>query len=374
MRTFLELAFRPFFLLAGLTAVALLPTWLLTLSGDGPPGIDLQWHAHELLFGFLGAVFAGFFLTAVPRWTGRPHVHGLALAALVALWGAARVSRALVVGSVGAVDALFLVVLAGAIAAPIVRDRSRRNAWFPLLLLAMAGADATIHLAPQHTLIAQRLAVLCALAVVTIFGGRITPLFTRGALRREGKDGVRERSWLDDAAIVSVLALVPLAVVDGAEPLVAGVAAVGAVLNALRMRGWRTQHTIRSPIVWILHAGYAWIPVSLALWAAAAVRPGLTSAAVHAMTAGVLGTYTLAMMSRVTLGHTGRPLQVHPAMVLSYACVLGAGLVRVGAPILMGFTPMWAINTAGVLWTAAFAIFVVVYTPILTQPGVDAEA
>ena len=219
---------------------------------------------------------------------------------------------------------------------------------------------------------AARAAAFAAMAIVVIFGGRITPLFTRNALR--GRATVRERGRLDDAAVACALALVPLALWPEARAPTAIVAGLGAALNALRMRGWATRHTLDNPLLWVLHAGYAWAAVAMALWALAAARPDwiLPSTALHAVTAGVLGTYTLGMMSRVTLGHTGRPLRAPRPMAAGYAAVLLAGAVRVAGPALAPGAA-WPLHASGTLWTLAFVLFLVAYAPWLTAPRADGK-
>jgi len=357
--------FRPFFLLAGLAAALLIPLWLVALAGHAPPGIDLYWHAHEMVFGYISAVLGGFFLTAVPKWTRSETIAGLPLMGLVGLWLLGRVARALLPGPAAAIDALFLLALALAIGVPIVRARSTRNALFPLLLLAMGAADIVGHFAPELLLPLTRAAALSALAIVVIFGGRITPLFTRNALG--DPDAIRPRGWIDDAAITAVLMLIPLALVPVSGWLTAAVAGAGAALNLLRMRGWASLRTLGEPLLWILHAGYLWVALALAAWAVSAVQPGLVppSAALHALTVGCLGTFTLGMMSRVSLGHTGRTLTAAPLVTAAYVAVLLAGLIRPLAAV-----APWALHASGALWAAAFVLFLLVYIPILTRPRV----
>lgn len=356
-------AFRIFFLLAGTAAAITLPLWLAALAGHGLPGIDLFWHSHELVFGMVGAVFAGFFLTAVPKWTQTTPLPPPALAALGALWLLCRGLGLGLTGPWAAVDALFFVVLAAIIGVPIFRRRSKRNYLFPGLVLAMAAADIVGHMAPAWTLLATRAAVFAAVAVVVIFGGRITPMFTRNALGLP----VRGRSWVDLAAIGCVLALVPLALLPQQTHLTAGVAALGAVLAALRLRGWQGWAARGRPLLWVLHLGQLWVPIALALWAMSALEPTRLppSTALHAATVGVLGTNMLAMVSRVSLGHTGRPLRAHPAMTVAFVAMVMAGAVRVAVP-----GAMWALHASGALWTLAWVLFLMVYTPILFKPRV----
>lgn len=360
--------FRPFFLLAGLAAVSLLPIWLAALSG-AELGVDVHWHSHELLLGFAGALLTGFFLTAVPKWTGSTPVTGAPLGALVGLWLVARVGR-LAWPSLP-LDALFLSLVALQIAFVILRSRSVRNGWFPLLLLCLAGADVVLHIRPEHALVAERVAAFSVVAVIVVFGGRITPLFSRGALK--GLATVREPNLVDRLAVASALLLVPLAVWP--EPaLVVAVAGLGALLHAARMVGWGGSAALGKPILLVLHVGYAWVAVAMALWAVAAWRPDLVypATALHALTVGVLGTFSLGMMSRVTLGHTGRPLRVGRLMALAYAAMVLAGLLRVfGA--LSPSRPLWVLHASGSLWVLAFGIFLLRFAPRLLAPRVDGK-
>lgn len=370
--TALAMGFRPFFVLAGVAATLLVPAWLVALSGHGTATMTPFWHAHELVHGFVGAVLGGFFLTAVPKWTSTKPLSGAPLAGLVALWLLGRVVQ-LVPGLPSEallLDTAYVLALAVAIGIPIVKSSSTRNLGFPVLLLVMAAADAWGHLDVGASWTGHRVAALAEVGIVVIFGGRITPLFTRNALR--GIATVRERGRIDDLAIASAVALVPLALTSWSE-VTAGVAALAAVANGLRMRGWATKATIGRPLLWVLHTGYAWVPLSLAAWSLAHLRPDVLapSTALHAATVGVLGTYTLGMMSRVALGHTGRPLRALPGMKVAYLAVLASGLLRVAGPAMT--SSVGPLHGAGALWTLAFAIFTVVYTPVLLRPRIDGK-
>jgi uncharacterized protein involved in response to NO len=379
MPTLFATAFRPFFILAGAAAALLLPIWLAALSGHGPAFAHLGWHAHELIYGFAAAVLAGFFLTAVPKWTGRPRHVGGALIGLVLIWLSGRVIQLvpdLAPSALGALDSLFLFALAAAIGVPIFRTASTRNLLFPVLVAGLAAADVVGHVWPEWATHANRGAVFAVVGIIVIFGGRITPMFTRNALR--GVAEVRARTRLDDAAITSVILAGPLAVlppdtIPHQGTLIAVVGGTAAALNLLRMRGWATRHTGAKPLLWILHVGYAWVPVALGCWALSAARPDLLrpSTALHAATAGVLGTYTLGMMSRVSLGHTARPLVAPKALAIGFVAITLAALLRVVGPLLT--TSPAVLHAAGGLWTLAFALYTVVYTPWLLKPRLDGK-
>jgi uncharacterized protein involved in response to NO len=376
----LGFGFRPFFLAAALAAVVLMAAWLAALRGWW--SADTSWHAHEMTLGFSTAVIAGFLLTAVPNWTGQPRLGRGGLATLVALWLAGRVALwpalAPHAGALGLVlDLAFVPALALTLALPILRARNHRNYGVPLILLALAAAHGLLHAerAPAWAaalgVVAPRAAVHAIVLLVVVIGGRVTPAFTRNALPGAS---VREPGTRDGAAIASAAVALALASSAHAPPALAAVAcALAAALNAARMHGWATLATWRNPLLWILHAGYAWIVLGFALSAFAAVAPGnvAPTAALHAFSAGAIGTYILGMTTRVALGHTGRALALPRAMVAAYAAMLAAGASRVALPLLTPSAMALSWQIAGALWCLAFAIFGIVYFPILTTPRPD---
>jgi uncharacterized protein involved in response to NO len=319
----------------------------------------------------------------VPNWTGRARLGRGALAALVALWCAGRIAQwpalAELAGAAGAaLDLAFLPALALAVAAPIVRARDRRNYGVPGILLVLATihalqhAGSTARWADALGVIAPTAGVHAIVLLVIVIGGRVTPAFTRNALR--GTASVRDADARDLAAIASAALALAAAALASAPPMLVGAAcSLAALLNAARMRGWESRAALRDPLLWILHAGYAWVIAGLALTAAAAFAPGRVapSAALHAFSAGAIGTYILGMTSRVALGHTGRALALPRAMCVAYAAVLAAGMARVAIPLLAPAAMALAWEIAGAAWCLAFAIYAVVYFPILTAPRPD---
>jgi uncharacterized protein involved in response to NO len=380
-RLVLGFGFRPFFLAASFAAVALVLAWLAALRGW--LAADVGWHAHEMTFGFAAAVIAGFLLTAVPNWTGAAAVGRGALAALVGLWLAGRVAEwpalASQLGAPGAaLDLAFLPALALAVAVPIARTRNRRNYGIPLLLLALAAIHVLVHARPAPGwaaalgIVAPRAGVHAIVLLIVVIGGRVTPAFTRSAL--QGVAAVRAPDARDPLAIASAAAALALAALASAAPgPVVGACALAAAANAARMAGWASRAALRDPLLWILHAGYAWVVVGLALTAASAAAPGVVAptAALHAFSAGAIGTYVLGMISRVALGHTGRPLALPPLMRIAFAAVLLAGAVRVALPLLLPAAMALAWEIAGALWCVAFGLYFVVYVRILTSPRPD---
>jgi uncharacterized protein involved in response to NO len=379
--------FRPFFFAVGVSALVLVPWWTgsfafgIPLGSGWPPTL---WHAHEMLFGFIAAAIAGFLLTAVPSWTGQRGFAGRPLMLLAALWALGRI---LVCSSwlwplplVATVDLAFLPALAVLVAQPLLRARNRNTPLLAVLGLlwasnaafywALAALDAT------RAALALRIGIDVVLVLVTVIGGRIVPAFTSSGLKMRG-DAAPLRAWRGITPLAIAL-MVMVAAVDLIHPdgVVAGwVALAAAVAQAIRLLQWRTLHTLRMPIVWVLHLGYGWLPVGLAL-KALAILDGAAFAAfwVHALTIGALSTMILAVMTRATLGHTGRPMVASLSIAVAYLLLAAAAIVRVFGLIWWRHSYPAVIVVSGVLWTGAFAVFVAVYAPMLWSPRVDGKA
>jgi uncharacterized protein involved in response to NO len=380
----LALGFRPFFLLAGLAAMLLMPLWLAVRFGllalASPLG-PVAWHGHEMLFGYAVAVIAGFLLTAVANWTGRPTLRGLPLGLLALLWLAGRIAPLggglLPSWPAAAVDLAFLPALAAAIAVPLVQARNRRNMAFPVALLALAGLNLGIYLAAAGAIApsAHRLlwvTVDVVVAIMVIVGGRVIPPFTRNALPAAP---VRPRRWSDWPSILLAVLIVPLDLIADGGAAVAALSLAAGLANAARLSGWGGTATARSPILWVLHLGYLWIVAGLVLRGIAEpLGPLPADAALHALTAGAVGTLTLGMMTRVALGHTGRPLVAPPTVAVAYGLVQLAALARLAAAFAIGGAYDLLLVLSAAAWTAAFALFVFVYAPILLAPRADRRA
>jgi uncharacterized protein involved in response to NO len=373
--------FRPFFLLAGIAAALLLPLWLLVQRGSletASPLGPILWHGHEMLFGFAAAVIAGFVLTAVPNWTGHPTPRGPALALLCALWILGRILLFFgepVPAWLGiAIDVAFLPALAAAIAPALIRARNRRNIAFPVLLLLLGLLNLAIHLATAGAIDfdpsrALRATVGIVVLMMVVIGGRVIPAFTRNALPQAG---VRAIPGADPAAIAATALFAIAALLLDEGWLLAAFAAAAALANFVRMTGWAGVAARGAPILWILHLGYLWIVAGFALAAAAALAPGpMTGAALHAFTAGAIGSLTLGMMTRVSLGHTGRELVVKPSIVVAYLAVELGALLRVLTAFMDPADYEIWLAASGLLWSAAFLLFLVVYAPILVAPRPD---
>lgn len=374
----LSYGFRPFFLLAGLYAALAIPAWMAFLHGFARPGSTwpaLAWHAHEMIYGFAVAAVAGFMLTAVPSWTGRRGFAGTPLLLLVLVWLAGRIAilAPLHPALIAVIDLGFLPVLALAITPSLVRSGARRNMLFIGLLALLFGANLHFHLGGARSVEALRLAVNTLLLLVALVGGRIVPAFTSAGLKQRGIDvRIPGHAAIDGGALLATLAVL---VVDVARPggVIAGVAAAGAaVLLALRLARWHGHRTLGEPILWILHVAYAWLPIALAMKAAWLLGGlGVAAGWQHALTIGAISTMILAVMSRAALGHTGRPLVAPRGVVVAYCLVTAAALARaLGAAIFPDAASAW-IGAAAALWSAAFALFLVAYAPILCRPRAD---
>jgi uncharacterized protein involved in response to NO len=374
MPPILQYGFRPFFFLAALHAGLAIPAWLvLYLSGHALPGPfpGLGWHAHEMLFGYVQAVVAGFVLTAIPNWTGRLPLSGWPLAGLVLLWAAGRVACAAVADPVAAmlVDGAFPAVLAFAVWREVLAGRNWKNAPVAAMVSLFGLANLADH-AANLDLVAHGFGVRLALAAIamllTLIGGRIVPSFTRNWLVKQGETRLPAGFGLLDKAALASTAAACLAWIAAPGAVATGWALIlaGALLGA-RLARWRGHRTVREPIVLVLHAGYGWLAAALALLGCAAVSRWMTeSAALHALTAGAIGTMTLAVMTRASLGHTGREIVADRFVVAAYAAVGAGAVLRVAAP----FAGDWyvaTLSTGGALWSAAFILFAVRYAPIL---------
>ncbi|HEY6928023.1 MAG TPA: NnrS family protein [Steroidobacteraceae bacterium] len=378
--------FRPFFLGAGVLAALLIPWWAgalawgLPLGTKWPPAL---WHGHEMLFGFIVAAVAGFLLTAVPSWTGERGFAGRPLVLLATVWALGRLAAATSAlwpaGWVAAIDLLFIPALAAFVLPPLVRASNRNT---PLLgvLLALWATDAAFYWYLGHgdAALARRalfVGIDILLLLVTVIGGRIVPAFTSAALKQRGVSS-QVSAWRGTTplAIVSMIAVALLDLWRPESPAAGIVAAVAAVVQMVRLAQWRGTLTLRMPIVWVLHFGYLWLPLGLGLKALALLGgAAFASFYLHALTIGAATTMVVAVMTRASLGHTGRPLVVARPTAFAYGLLSAAAVVRVFGPSLLPFAYIWVVVLAAALWTAAFVLFLAVYGPILLSPRVDGK-
>jgi uncharacterized protein involved in response to NO len=375
--------FRPFFVLAAAYATLIVPLWLAILTGRLASSTYLLpslWHAHEMIFGFTVAVIAGFLLTAVGNWTQRETAVGAPLAGLAALWIAGRVAMACaswLPGSVvAAIDLAFLPALVLVLARPLVAAKSRRNFVMLGVLTALFAANAVVHANALGVVsftvarTASGVAVDLVVLVILVIAGRVFPMFTRNAT---GVTSIRSIGALDVATVAGMVALVAIDVAPIDARLAGVFAGIVGLLAAARAVHWGALHTRREPLLWILHAGYAWVVLGLLLRCVAAFVPVLPSSLpLHALSVGAIGSLTLGMMARVSLGHTGRLLAAPRAIAWAFGAMTAAAVVRVVAPILLP-TSYAALVVAGGLWSAAFVAFLGVFAPILSAPRLDGK-
>ena len=382
---FLRGGFRPFFFGGAVWAPVALTLWIFSLAGVAqiPSTFEpLAWHRHEMLFGFVGAVIAGFLLTAIPNWTGRLPIAGAPLAALFSLWLAGRLA-VLFSGFIGPgfaaiLDVGFFIALA-ALAAREVFAANNRNLPIVGVVFLFGLANALDHLGVAGIIADPDLAWKCAVALVTVLisliGGRIVPSFTRNWMAKRGvSEGLPGQPARFDLAVIALTAFAFLAWITApAGWLTGALFAAAAVAQGLRLARWKGWRTWSDPLVLILHVGYSWIPVGLALLAAVDLGAPLPrSAAVHALTAGAMATMILAVMSRATLGHTGRELRASALTQACYLLVTAGAVLRVASPVgLLDYQV--AMEIAGAAWIGAFILFLAAYGPMLWTSRIDGK-
>lgn len=374
----LQQGFRPFFLLAGAWAALGVPLWLGSLAGlpTLPAGLDaLAWHKHEMLFGFAAAAIAGFILTAIPNWTGRLPISGWRLALLVGLWGLGRLAfltaNDLGPGVVAFLDLSFLFVLLAAIARELIAGWNWRNLPFLILIALFATGDVLVHLERLGIADAAeagyRLSIFVLAMLVALIGGRIIPSFTRNWLKARGGGALPvPANAFDRAALAALAVLVMAEVAAPDEPATASLALAVGLLHAWRLIRWQGVRVLGEHLMWSLHLGYGWLAAALVLVGLAGLGLGDEGAALHALTVGAFGTMILAVATRASLGHTGRPLTAGAGITAAYALVSVAAVARIVFP----FTGEAALWVSGAAWSLAFGIFTVLYFPVLAGPRV----
>ena len=372
-----QLGFRPFYLLASVFAALSIGLWALQFSGWlGRPYLQgPMWHAHEMLFGFTLAVVVGFLFTAGRNWSGRPTTTGVPLMALAALWVAGRVLVLTPYGWAAAlVNVAFPLAAAIGLAIPFIAARNKRNYFFIALLLLMAAAVLGVHLAQLGVTqlpgwIGIQVALDAMLFIMAVMGGRVIPMFTNSIAGASAT----KRPWLEKAALGTTLALLLADALQLHGLPLAALAGLCAAAHLARWTLWQPWKTGRTPLVWVLHVAYAWIPVHLALRGLAEMGWVTASVATHALTVGAIGGLIIGMMTRTALGHTGRPLKAGRADVTCYLLVLAAALIRVFVPLLAPAQLINSVLWSAALWSAGFALYAVSYWPVLTRVRLDGK-
>lgn len=373
--------FRTFFLAATLFAIAVVPLWFAVWRGDvnlGGPFPPLDWHVHEMIFGYAGAVIAGFLFTAVPNWTGRMPIRGWPLMLLALLWLAGRLAVAglppLPPLAVMAVDAAFLAAIALMILVEIVAGRNWRNLKVMVPVLLLLAANVTFHaetMIEGTSDIGRRLGLAAVLFLIMLIGGRIVPSFTRNWLVRQGSPSLPAPFSRFDAAclVAGALALAAWTVAPAYAPTGALLALAG-LLHLLRLARWRGAASWRSPLLAMLHLAYLFLPLGLLATAAGAF--GLTPAATgtHLLGIGAIGGMTVAVMIRASKGHTGRPLEAGAILTVGFVLILAAAPVRafMAGQAVLGLD---GVALAALLWTLGFAAVALRLAPWLVTPNSD---
>ncbi len=381
---FLSYGFRPFFLCAALFASLAVPLWVTLYADASSPGFlfpPRDWHVHEMLFGFLPAVITGFLLTAVPNWTGRPPLRGLPLLSFLLLWLAGRLLVALAWPTplvVALVDGTYLVVLAAYLWRELVVGGSLGQAPIAMLISLYAATNVLYHalaLGARATDLAERMVLSLIMLLLTVIGGRLTPNFTREYLLQARVRALPPGFSRVDGLAIGLVVLAAAIWIAEPEGRTAGWAlATAGAANLIRLGRWQGWRVWREPLVLVLHAGYGWLALSCLALGGALLGVGLAPAeAVHALTTGAVGTMTLAVMTRASLGHTGRSKQAGPLTVSIYVLVSMGALFRVFVPSAAVPTTLThvVLGFAAFGWSGAYLLFVLGYGPFLLRPSLD---
>lgn len=375
----LRLGFRPFYLGAAAFACLAAPLWVALFFGDLTLGVGvapLLWHAHEMLFGFAVAVIVGFLMTAGKAWTGLQTPRGALLGLLAGVWLAARIAAVAAPYPVyAALDVLLLPAVAAVMTSVLLRAGNKRNLPLAGILALLALANLCFHLTvlgvvdlpPLHALYA---ALALIVMIECVMAGRVVPFFTMSAT-----PGLKlvEPAWLPKATLATSGIALALWVIAPPNAFTAIAFALAAACHLRRLVAWQPWVTRGRPILWVLHAAYAWLPVGFVLLALAQIGTLANSAGVHALAVGATGGLIIGMITRTARGHTGRPLKASKLEVAAYALVLGAAVLRVLLPIV---APQWlaaALWGAALAWSAAFALYLILFGPWLMQTRLDGK-
>lgn len=374
---FFQKGFRPFFLGAGLWAALGMALWTLSFRGDMT--LEFQWsprdwHIHEMLFGYVSAVIAGFLLTAVPNWTGVAAPKGWRLAGLFGLWLAGRVALLLAANLppllVAVIDVSFLVVLEIWLVRTLLKSGNSRNLVVAGLIGLLILSNAVMHWNAGEAF-GARAGLLAVIMLMSLIGGRVIPAFTRNWLAGQGSAAVvPEFGSIDKLALMTSGGALFLFAAGVEGILTAVLFALASIAGAARLARWQGRAAGKEPLVWIMHLGYLWLPVGYALLAISQVSSMVSvTTALHALTSGAVGTITLAIMTRASLGHSGRPLQANRATLYIYGLVTLAALLRVTSGAFAD--PTFFHSLAGLAWAAAFMTFTLVYGRMFARPQTD---
>ncbi len=377
-------AFRPFFLFGALFSLVAMMAWLGWLNGWwqlSPYGGALFWHSHEMLFGFVGAIIVGFLLTAVQNWTGLRATKGGPLILLFLSWGLSRILLLInpehLTWSIIVLDLSFFVLSALFMANLVVKAGNYRNLFFVPILLLLTYSNLLTHLSvvwKQPDLFQQGIytAIMTVTMMIIIVGGRVIPMFTANGT---GTQKSLPLPWLEKICIGSGFLLVLVYLTNAftyiSDFLITGLFFLAAIANGFRLFRWRPWVTLNTPLVWSLHLAYAFVPISFILLGLHYAGFSIPfSSGLHGLTAGAMGSMILAMIARVSLGHSGRPLQIHFSVKYAFSFLVAAGLLRISAGLLPQFYDILLVSAA-ICWSLAFLLYVVVYLKILITPRAD---
>ena len=380
---FLSQGFRPFFLIAAIWAAVSMTLWITYWAGGiALPGplLPVDWHSHELIFGYGGAVLCGFLLTAIPNWTKRPPLSGAPLAGLAALWLAARIGflfdTGLPFGALVALDLSFPVLFSAFAGREIIAGGNRRNlpVFGIVVLFLLANILFYWEVSTGAALYGPRLGIAVLIGLICLIGGRIIPAFTRNWLKSRGAtDLPAEFGALDKAVLAGTIAGLALWVVLP-QQWVTGLA--GLTLGAAhlaRMARWRGMATRREPLLFALHLGYGFVALGFVLAGLAAILPSVPPmAAIHGWTVGAIGTMTLTVMTRATLGHSGRALAAGWVETVFLAALPLAALARIASTF--PASPVWMLHLSANLWILGFGLFALRFAPVMFRPKPGAQA
>ncbi|MDF1643383.1 MAG: NnrS family protein [Pseudomonadales bacterium] len=383
LSTLFSLGFRPLFCLMALAAIFGIGLWLayfvlgwqvLLISGS-----PVLWHGHEMIFGFVAAAIGGFLLTASANWAGRPPVKGLILVLISLVWLMGRLvmaySALLNPVWVGVIDLLYLGLLIAVVGNTLVRAKNRRNYKIIAVLAVLFCLNALYHLASlggpisANTII--RIALIMVVVMIAIIGGRIVPAFTTNWLRQQNlleQTGKPYSPRMTDELALALSLVLAVSWGFFPEQLFTGwIAILTGLFHGLRMSGWKGLATIAEPLMFVLHVAYGWLVVALLLLGITICFGGLPqSAAIHGLTVGAIGTMVLSVAVRVSLGHTGRPLEATKIISLMFGLIAVAAVLRTVAPLDSYYLEL--ISLSGIFWISAFVLFMIEFFPIYFQP------
>tara|TARA_B100000315_G_scaffold44500_1_gene39396 strand:- start:315 stop:1502 length:1188 start_codon:yes stop_codon:yes gene_type:complete len=377
--TILQNSFRPFFIAAGFWATLAVPFWLLSYAGIlvVPDNFDiLLWHQHEMLYGFTSAAITGFILTVIPNWTGRLPIRGVPLGLLISLWILGRIGflTTVTIGPLATAvfDLPFLIVLVLTITREIISGNNWRNIPVVILISVFALGNFLVHLQILNIIetaeLGLRLSMFVLSVLVALIGGRIIPSFTRNWLVKINSRVLpNQMGVFDKIALITLVIFVIAQIAKPEHQATALLALFAGLLHSLRLMRWKGWMTFAEPLIWILHIAYAWLVIALVLIGLSGLSDFVPyTSAIHALTVGAFSTMILAVMTRASLGHTNRVLKATTGTTTVFILITFAAILRVYEPFLNESNNL-VIWISGIVWTAAFALFSILYFPILTQ-------